>query len=1371
MNDHPGKTSHYWVFIAFLVLLSGFCLRFFDTTPVSAASLSHDSLASVVTLSGGVDGARFAARKATGMPGSRLLKTRQGTATPYLMSLEATKKLRKTITGNKSPRKRSEKKALITNAQSENLRSLVAANQFGKGIRSHFNRKNGTPAFIKLPKSVQKLTRNTSNLAMSQSVAEKFLMDNRNLLRLSEPTKELVPKRHWVDRSGTKHFCYQQTYQGIPLWGKELMVHLDAYDSVYLCQGRYEPTPELLDVTPEITADEALEATKGHLEITTDCPHPSKTELVIYAASYGRMTLAYKVDISPSLDQRWIYFIDADSGAVVYRINNIHNMVVNASSQDLNSEIRTFNAWLEQGTYYLVDPTIPLANLPYDPVPDIKSFGNTYILDARHGDSELYFITTSFLGIGWDSAGVSAAYNTRKVYDYYKNTFGRNGIDDNNMNYLIVVHLKENYANAFWNGKFVCFGDGDDQTFSALSGSLDITAHEIQHGITEFTAGLIYENQSGALNEAYSDIFACMVDREDWTVGEDITLVSPGYLRNLGNPAIGLDPLPTKMSEYRNLPNTEQGDHGGVHINMSIPSRAAYLIAEGLATEGVGTSIGRDKTERIFFRALTTYLQASSQFLDARVATIQAAEDLYGAGSTEVSAVQAAWDVVEVTEGNVGAPDDQTPTPTEPVSGEDLMVYLYPIDGTHDKPYDPSEAYDLYVQTIPSPFTGYDPNLDAGPLNSVYVSYTRPATYTGPDGTVIFYVGSDNNLYAVEHDGSNHSQITDSEDICSFAISPDGGYFAYTTVYEDDNNIYVGNLETGLVTEYPVESPSDLPPGSEEVGNTIFYVDSLAFDYTGKTIVFDALNCLSTPGNPCSLDNGGYRYWSIGFLNLSNGSFDFPFSGQSPDFDIEYPSFAYNNNFVVVLDVLDYSDYYTYGTVSSMVWTMNWQTQASAQVADPNLGFNTSGVSGVPSFWGDDDYVTIQCLSDTNGLAYRIPIDASWAGNESEAELLNDYDVAMPVMHRAVARTLTDTIQPSSSFLNFGNVNLSDTSSLNLTLTNTGNRDVEIYDIEISNSSAFSHNGTNALLPHGKSMTIRVTFSPGQTSGTQAGTLVITSNADSPTTSITLTGTGGAQNGYLVTSDLWIRAVINTVEKGPVEAIWKKGGEDTTSRGDRVIYGHFYADPNDVTWGSQDNPDLFVKIWFDVSGRVDVNYFHVSVPNIEVYSDYPYDGTTDEQGTTTMSKRYIRQYYENGQSYSDENYEDGNPPSGYSSAGNPSGYSTINDFRIGSIINTVGKGPIDALWRLGGQDTTSRGDQVVWGHFYASPSDVTWGSENNPDLFVKIWFDVSGRIDMNFFHVSVPDIEVYSDLPNDSNYDNQGTTIMSDRYIRHEYWR
>lgn len=117
-------------------------------------------------------------------------------------------------------------------------------------------------------------------------------------------------------------------------------------------------------------------------------------------------------------------------------------------------------------------------------------------------------------------------------------------------------------------------------------------------------------------------------------------------------------------------------------------------------------------------------------------------------------------------------------------------------------------------------------------------------------------------------------------------------------------------------------------------------------------------------------------------------------------------------------------------------------------------------------------------------------------------------------------------------------------------------------------------------------------------------------------------------SGQSVTDDLWIRAVINTLEKGPVEAVWKKGGSDTTEAGHHVIWGYFYADPENVSWGSPNNPDLYVKIWFDMSGRIDVNFFHVSVPDIEVCSDYPHDGICDQSGTVTMDNRYIRQEYQ-----------------------------------------------------------------------------------------------------------------------------------------------
>jgi len=303
-----------------------------------------------------------------------------------------------------------------------------------------------------------------------------------------------------------------------------------------------------------------------------------------------------------------------------------------------------------------------------------------------------------------------------------------------------------------------------------------------------------------------------------------------------------------------------------------------------------------------------------------------------------------------------------------------------------------------------------------------------------------------------------------------------------------------------------------------------------------------------------------------------------------------------------------------------------------------------------------------------------------------------------------------------------------------------------------------------------ESATFDIVFAP-TSAGEKNALLEIPSNdPNKPGLSLALSGSGEGL-GYLADSDLWIRALIHTEEEEKIEAVWKKGGEDETEGGDKVVWGYFHASPDDVNWGSAENPDVFVKIWFDRNGRVDVNFFHVSVPDIEVHSDFPYDGTPDEYGTTTLSRRYIRQYYENGQSDKEEKEEDGNPPQGKVPEWEPSGYALLNDLRIASVINTEGKGPIDALWHEGGSSLTEGGHQVLWGYFHADSADVNWGSENNPDLFVKVWFDAGGRIDVNFFHVSVPDIEVYSDFPNQGDYAQKGTTLLENRYIRQVYER
>jgi len=253
---------------------------------------------------------------------------------------------------------------------------------------------------------------------------------------------------------------------------------------------------------------------------------------------------------------------------------------------------------------------------------------------------------------------------------------------------------------------------------------------------------------------------------------------------------------------------------------------------------------------------------------------------------------------------------------------------------------------------------------------------------------------------------------------------------------------------------------------------------------------------------------------------------------------------------------------------------------------------------------------------------------------------------------------------------------------------------------------------------------------PGQITFPQAGIYTVTftvsdADGDSDSTSLRVTVKPRVTSGYMITSDLWIKAVINTVEKGRIEAVWKKGGEDWTTAEDHVIWGYFYASPTQVSWGSEQNPDLFVKIWFDRSGRVDVSYFHVSVPDIEVYSDFSSDDTPEQKGTTTLNTRYIRQYYNDyTKPYGyvdgmDKNTEDG--ISGYAANGNPGGFVIEDlDIRIGAIIRSVEKGNIDALWRQGGVSTTAGGHQVAWGIFYADPYMVNWGCDQNPDLFVKI---------------------------------------------------
>jgi len=259
-----------------------------------------------------------------------------------------------------------------------------------------------------------------------------------------------------------------------------------------------------------------------------------------------------------------------------------------------------------------------------------------------------------------DDVAVNEAYDgCDKTYDFYKKVFDRDSIDGQGMELVSSVHYGNNFDNAFWNGSQMVYGDGSGRIFAkgGMTKSLDVIAHELTHGITQFTAGLQYRKQSGALNESFSDVFGSLVkqysrgesvDQADWLIGEGI--LGPALrgkaLRSLESPgtAFEFDRQPDHMDRYVDLPddNNPQNDNGGVHVNSGIPNKAFYIAAMavgGNAWEKVG---------KIWYVTLTERLRPNSDFRAAAEATVQVAGELFGEGKMEQDSVQSAWEKVGV---------------------------------------------------------------------------------------------------------------------------------------------------------------------------------------------------------------------------------------------------------------------------------------------------------------------------------------------------------------------------------------------------------------------------------------------------------------------------------------------------------------------------------------------------------------------------------------------------------------------------------------------------------------------------------------------------------------------------------------------------
>jgi thermolysin len=451
------------------------------------------------------------------------------------------------------------------------------------------------------------------------------------------------------DDLGLTHVRLNQFRNGVRVYGAQVITHLDAKNMQAVSGNEFDVAS--VETTPALNNGDALAAAKAALKFDGKFEGEPNAELVILPHSLFKddddkgATLVYHVELKiedgTDATAHHQYFINAKDGSVVWHFNS-----------------------LQHGTgFTLYSGGV---GLPTD-ADFVFPFFKYRMRDSSRGGAETRDMNGGTLGNGtlyeknfvdvWgngtkaneESAAADVHFGMAKTWDYFKFMHGRLGIDGAGYKMIARVHYSTNYNNAFWNGSVITFGDGNGTTFDPLV-SVDVVAHEIAHGLTQKTAGLIYSKEPGALNESYSDIFGTMVEyytgiNPDYKIGEDC--YTPGTagdaLRSMSNPPLYGDP-----DHYSNR-YTGTGDNGGVHTNSGIPNNAFYLLAQGgtNGTSGLGvTGIGRSKAAAIFYRALVHYLSPSSRFIDARRWTLQAAQDLYGFGSPEYNSVAQAWRAV-----------------------------------------------------------------------------------------------------------------------------------------------------------------------------------------------------------------------------------------------------------------------------------------------------------------------------------------------------------------------------------------------------------------------------------------------------------------------------------------------------------------------------------------------------------------------------------------------------------------------------------------------------------------------------------------------------------------------------------------------------
>ncbi|MFH8928284.1 M4 family metallopeptidase [Streptomyces pristinaespiralis] len=472
--------------------------------------------------------------------------------------------------------------------------------------------------------------------------------------------EKLVVRDVTQDRDGTTHTRYERTYEGLPVLGGDLVVAKSTAGATEAVTKASRAALKNVDtraaVTPAAAEKQALGAARAEGSKDTEAERAPRK--VVWMGT-GTPTLAYETVVGglqhDGTPNELHVVTDAATGEKLFEWQAVHNGTGNTQ----------YSGQVTLGTapsYTLTDTN--------------RGNHKTYNLNrGTSGTGTLFSGPDDIWGNGspsnLETAGADAHYGAALTWDYYKNVHGRSGIRGDGVGAYSRVHYGNNYVNAFWQDSCFCMTYGDGASNSKPLTSIDVAAHEMTHGVTSNTAGLVYSGESGGLNEATSDIFAAAVefhannsqDVGDYLVGEKIDIRGNGTpLRYMDKPSKDGS---SKDYWYSGIGNVD------VHYSSGPANHWFYLLSEGSGAKTVNgvsydsptsdglpvTGIGREKAALIWYKALTTKFNSRTDYAGARTGTLAVATELYGATSAEVKAVTDAWAGINVGSRPGGDPD------------------------------------------------------------------------------------------------------------------------------------------------------------------------------------------------------------------------------------------------------------------------------------------------------------------------------------------------------------------------------------------------------------------------------------------------------------------------------------------------------------------------------------------------------------------------------------------------------------------------------------------------------------------------------------------------------------------------------------------